>query len=138
MAAVLLAAEDGAIELRAFAAPRNGDIWQDVRRDLAGEVTQMGGTATETTGPFGPQVSVSMGVQLPDGSRAQQASTVVGIGGPRWLLRATMFGRPAVAYDEEGALEQALRDFVVVRGTGPMPPGDALPLTMPPTARRIS
>jgi hypothetical protein len=138
VAAALLAAEDGAIELRAFAAPRHVDIWDDVRRDLAGEVTQMGGTATETTGAFGPAVSVSMNVQLPDGSRAQQASTVLGIPGPRWLLRATLFGRPAVAYDEKGALEQALRDVVVVRGSGPIPPGDALPLTMPPSARRMS
>jgi hypothetical protein len=138
VAAALLAAEDGAIELRAFAAPRNGDIWDDVRRDLAGEVTQMGGTATETTGAFGPQVLVSMNVQLPDGSRAQQPSTVLGITGPRWLLRATLFGRPALEYDEEGLLEQALRDVVVVRGTGPMPPGDALPLTMPPSARRMA
>jgi hypothetical protein len=138
VAAALLASEEGAIELRAFAAPRNGDIWDDVRRDLAGEVTQMGGTATETTGAFGPQVSVSMHVQLPDGSTAQQPSTVLGITGPRWLLRATLFGRPAVQYDESGVLEQALRDVVVVRGSGPMPPGDALPLTMPPTARRMS
>lgn len=138
VAAALLAAEDGAIELRAFAAPRNGDIWDDVRRDLAGEVAQLGGTATESTGAFGPQVSVSMNVQLPDGSSAQQPSTVLGITGPRWLLRATLFGRPAVEYDEKGVLEQALRDVVVVRGSGPMPPGDALPLTMPPTARRMS
>ena len=138
VAAALLAAEDGAIELRAFAAPRNGDIWDDVRRDLAGEVAQMGGTATQTTGAFGPQVSVSMNVLLPDGSSARQPSTVLGITGPRWLLRATLFGRPAVEYDEEGVLEQALRDVVVVRGTGPVPPGDALPLTMPPTARRMS
>jgi hypothetical protein len=138
VAAALLASEEGAIELRAFAAPRHGDIWEDVRRDLAGEVAQLGGTATETTGAFGPQVSVSMNVQLPDGSSAQQPSTVLGITGPRWLLRATLFGRPAVGYDEKGVLEQALRDVVVVRGSGPMPPGDALPLTMPPTARRMS
>ncbi len=29
--AVLLAGSDGALELRAFAAPRNGDLWSEVR-----------------------------------------------------------------------------------------------------------
>ena len=136
VAAVILAGTDGAIELRAFAAPRNGDIWADVRRGLAAEVAQMGGTATETDGPYGPAVDVSVMVQLPDGTHAQQPSKVLGISGPRWLLRATLFGRPAFEYDEQGDLEQALRDVVVVRGGGPVPPGDALPLVLPPSARR--
>ncbi len=30
-----------------------------------------------------------------------------------------------------------MRDVVVVRGTTPVPPGDALPLTMPPNAQRM-
>jgi Protein of unknown function (DUF3710) len=136
VAAVILAGAEGAIELRAFAAPRNGDIWDDVRRGLAAEVAQMGGTATETDGPYGPAVDVSVMVQLPDGSPAQQQSKVLGIAGPRWLLRATLFGRPAFEYDEQGDLEQALREVVVVRGSGPVPPGDALPLVLPPSARR--
>jgi len=134
--AVILAGAEGAIELRAFAAPRNGDIWDGVRRSLAAEVAQMGGTATETDGPYGPAVDVAVMVQLPDGTPAQQQSKVLGISGPRWLLRATLFGRPAFEYDEEGDLEQALCDVVVVRGSGPVPPGDALPLVLPPSARR--
>ena len=74
-------------------------------------------------------------VDLPDGQRAQQESVVIGIPGPRWLLRATLFGRPAAAWDPDGNVETALRDIVVVRGSDPIPPGDALPLTMPPEAR---
>jgi hypothetical protein len=134
--AVLLAGQQGAVELRVFAAPRNGDIWEDLRRALRSEVAQMGGTATESEGPYGTQLTVSLLVDVGDGQRAQQVSTVLGIAGPRWLLRATLFGRPAVDYDESGDLEQALRDVVVVRGGTPVPPGDALPLTMPPNARR--
>ena len=136
VAAVILTGAEGAIELRAFAAPRNGDIWDDVRRGLAAEVAQMGGTATETDGPYGASVDVAVMVQLPDGTPAQQQSKVFGISGPRWLLRATLFGRPAERYDEQGDLEQALCDVVVVRGSGPVPPGDALPLVLPPSARR--
>ena len=135
--AVVLAGETGAVELRAFAAPRNGDIWDSVRRHVAGEVARMGGTATEVEGPWGTEVKVSLTVTRDDGQRVQQASKVVGIPGPRWLLRATLFGRPAVEYDEAGDVETALRDVVVVRGSSPVPPGDALPLTMPPNARRM-
>jgi hypothetical protein len=135
--AVILAGETGAVELRAFAAPRNGDIWPDVRRQVAGEIARMGGTATEHDGPYGTEVAVSLTVDRGDGQRVQQASKVIGIPGPRWLLRATLFGRPAVEYLEDGDVEQALRDVVVVRGTTPIPPGDALPLTMPPNAQRM-
>ena len=134
--AVLLAGEQGAVELRAFAAPRHGDVWEDLRRGVASEVARLGGTATESPGPYGTDLTVSLTVDVGEGQRAQQVSKVVGIPGPRWLLRATLFGRPAVEYDESGDLEQALRDVVVVRGGTPVPPGDALPLTMPPNARR--
>ena len=134
--AAVLAGQTGAVELRAFAAPRNDDIWDDVRRQVAAEVARMGGTATETPGPWGTELTVQLGVTLDDGQRAQQTSKVVGISGPRWLLRATLFGRPAVEHQEDGDIETALRNVVVVRGSGPVPPGDQLPMTVPPNAQR--
>ncbi|HVH94290.1 MAG TPA: DUF3710 domain-containing protein [Nocardioidaceae bacterium] len=137
VAAVIMAGEEGAVELRAFAAPRNGDIWDDVRRQVAGEVARLGGTATEVDGPWGSELRVALTVELPDGQHAPQTSRVIGIPGPRWLLRATMFGRPAVEYNPDGDVERALRDVVVVRGGTPIPPGDPLPLTIPPTAQRL-
>jgi hypothetical protein len=137
VAAVIMAGEQGAVELRAFAAPRNGDIWDDVRRQVAGEVARLGGTATEAEGAWGTELRVALTVALPDGQHAQQASRVVGIAGPRWLLRATLFGRPAVEYDPDGDVEKAMRDVVVVRGGTPIPPGDPLPLTVPPGAQRM-
>jgi hypothetical protein len=138
VAAVIMAGEEGAVEIRAFAAPRNGDIWDDVRRQVAAEVARLGATATETEGPWGTELRVALTVALPDGQHAPQTSRVIGIPGPRWLLRATMFGRPAVEYNPDGDVERALRDVVVVRGGSPIPPGDALPLRIPPTAQRLS
>lgn len=135
--AVILAGETGAVELRAFAAPRHGDIWDDVRRQVAGEVARMGGTASETEGAWGTEVQVNLTVARDDGQHVQQTSKVIGIPGPRWLLRATLFGRPAVEHQEDGDVETALRDVVVVRGSTPVPPGDPLPLTMPPNAQRM-
>jgi hypothetical protein len=63
---------------------------------------------------------------------------VLGIEGPRWLLRATFLGRPAVQPQPDGDLESALRDVVVVRGTGPMAPREPLPLVMPSNAKPVS
>lgn len=135
IAAVLLVGSEGALELRPFAAPRNGDIWGDVRKEIAAETARRGGTATEAEGPYGTELQVAMPATTPDGKSATQPSRVLGISGPRWLLRATFLGRPAVSPDAEGDLETALADVVVVRGDAPMPPGEPLPLVMPANAR---
>jgi uncharacterized protein DUF3710 len=137
VAAVLLVGEEGAVELRPFAAPRNADIWTDIRRQIAAETARRGGTATEVEGQFGAELQVAMPARTPDGQAATQPSRVVGIPGPRWLLRATFLGRPAVAPEPDGDLESALRDVVVVRGGAPMAPGEPLPLVMPSDARPV-
>lgn len=137
IAAVLLVGPDGAVELRPFAAPRNGDIWSDVRRQIAAETARRGGTATEADGPYGTELRVAMPATTPDGQAATQPSRVIGIAGPRWLLRATFLGRPAVSPQADGELETALSDVVVVRGSAPMAPGEPLPLVMPTNARPV-
>jgi hypothetical protein len=129
--AVVMAGQEGALELRAFAAPRNGDIWPDVRKQIASEITRRGGTATEGEGPYGPELRVVLNVTTPDGRTGQQPSRVFGIAGPRWLLRATLFGQPALDPSDDGLVESALRDVVVRRGGEPHAPGEALPLTVP-------
>jgi hypothetical protein len=134
----LLAAPDGAIELRAFAAPRNGDLWSEVRPQIAGDVAQHGGTATERDGRWGVELVCQMQVVGPDGSRAIQPSRIVGINGERWLLRATFLGRPAVEPDDAQAWEDALAAVVVHRGAHAMPAGDALPLVLPPDSQRMA
>lgn len=131
LVAVVLAGERGAVELRAFAAPRNGDIWDDVRKQIAAEVARRGGTATEAEGPWGPELRVVLTMTTPDGQSGQQPSRVFGIPGPRWLLRATFFGQPALEPDDDGPVESALRQVVVRRGTEPLAPGEALPLRVP-------
>lgn len=137
VAAVLLVGEEGALELRAFAAPRSGGLWADVRRQIAAETARRGGTADEAEGPFGTELRVVMPVRTQEGQSATQPSRVLGIEGPRWLLRATLFGRPAVEPDTEHEIDKALRDVVVVRGSGPMAPGEMLPLVMPGNARPV-
>jgi len=134
---VMLAGEQGAVELRAFAAPRGGDLWTEVRPQIAADVAQHGGTATERDGRWGTELVCQMQVVMPDGTQAMQPSRIVGINGARWLLRATFLGQPAVEPDGAEAWEDALAAVVVHRGTHAMPVGDALPLNLPDDAQRL-
>lgn len=136
--AVMLVAQDGALELRPFAAGRSAGIWDDVRRDIAAEAARLGGTATESQGEYGTELRVVVPVAGPDGGSTTQASRVVGIQGPRWLLRATYLGAPATSTDPEHLLSQALRDVVVVRGQEAMAPREPLGLRLPANAQVVS
>jgi hypothetical protein len=136
--AVLMMAEDGAVELRPFAAPRSAGIWDDVRRQIAAETARLGGTATEADGAYGKELHVLVTVQGPDGEQLTQPSRVLGISGPRWLLRATLLGKPALEPQPDGVIESALRDVVVVRGVEAMAPGDPLPLRLPEGAQPMT
>jgi hypothetical protein len=137
VASVLLVAEDGAMELRAFAAPRNEDIWDDVRTQMAAEAKRRGGDSREVEGPYGTALQMVVPIVTPEGEQASQQSAVLGISGPRWLLRASMYGRPAREWRADGLLESMLKEVVVDRGGQPMTPGQALPLRLPAGAQRL-
>ncbi|QIX26462.1 DUF3710 domain-containing protein [Nocardioides sp. JQ2195] len=134
---VLIAGPNGAVEVKAFAAQRNGDLWSDVRRQIASETARQGGTATEVEGDHGTELVCQRTVRTAEGTTGQQPSRIVGFNGPRWFLRATYLGRPAVAPDEAGPWEEAVASMVIRRGDGPMAPGEQLPLSLPPQARRV-
>ena len=137
VAAVILSGPDGALELRAFAAPRNGDLWSTVRPQVAADMARRGGTATEQDGPFGPELLCQLSVKTTDGRTGTQHSRIVGINGSRWMLRATILGRPATDPEAAAAWEQTLRNTIVRRGEHAMPVGDPLPLNLPADARRV-
>jgi hypothetical protein len=131
--AVQLVGPDGAVDLRAFAAPRNGDLWTDVRPQIAAEVAQAGGTATEREGPWGPELILQVGQR----GGQQQLTRMVGINGPRWMLRCQLVGAAAQKPEQSAAWEDTIRKVAVHRGAHAMPVGEALELTMPPQARRV-
>ena len=135
VSSALLATSDAAVELRAFAAPKSGGLWDEVRREIAAEATRQGGTATESEGSYGPELRLQVPVRTPDGRNARQISRIVGVEGPRWFLRGTFLGTAATDPDPDGPLEQAFAQVVVVRGQLAMPPRDALPLRLPHDAR---
>jgi hypothetical protein len=135
--AVVLAGPEGAVELRAFAAPRGGDLWSEIRPRLAADYAQRGGTATEREGRFGTELVCQLTVRTQDGRTGAQPSRVIGVNGSRWMLRATLLGKPAVDAEAAGPWEDAIEKIVVRRGAQAMPVGAVLPLTMPPREQLV-
>lgn len=136
VAAVLMVTPEGALEVRPFAASRNHDMWSEVLPQIRADIVRQGGQAEDLDGPYGPALRTVVAAQTPEGETVRQPTLLLGVNGPRWLLRVTAFGRPAVQWQDDGLLERQLADMVVIRGSGPMAPGDMLPLTLPPEARR--
>lgn len=136
LAAVLLD-EQGALELRAFAASRNSGAWEELRPRISAETARMGGTATEEQGTFGTELVCVIPMQTDDGQQVTQVSRISGHEGPNWLLRATLMGQPAAEPDPDGPWAETIRSVVVRRGHGAMVPGASLKLTLPPDARQV-
>lgn len=124
--AVLLVADDSAIELGAFAAPREDGIWDDLRAELRGSITSDGGTAEEVVGRYG--IELRARVRTPNGPADIR---FIGVDGPRWFLRGLVQGRAATDPDAGKALEESLDGLVVERDKEARPVREPLPLTLP-------
>ena len=127
------------VQIQAFAAARRGALWDDVRAEIAAEVTTAGGRSQETEGSFGIELMAQVpaepgqGAGEPGGMRLVR---FVGVDGPRWFVRGLFSGPAAEGGDEADLLEEVLRDVVVVRGEHPVPPREILELRLPPEARQ--
>ena len=127
----MLAGADGALELRAFAAPRNGDLWSEVRPQIAADMVPARRHRHRARGPVRHRALCQIQVQRPEGQTAVQPSRIVGINGPRWLLRATLLGRPALEPDARRRVGGRAHPVAVRRGDHAMPVGEPLPLVLP-------
>ena len=119
------------VQLQAFAAPRTEGIWDDIRTEIAAQVTKQGGSADEVPGAFGRELLARLPARTPDGRTSHRPVRFVGVDGPRWFVRAVFSGPAAADQDAARELEDVLRGVVVVRGTEAMAPRDVLPLTLP-------
>jgi Protein of unknown function (DUF3710) len=122
---------ESAVQLQAFAAPRSEGIWDDIRTEIAASITSQGGTADETSGPFGAELQARMPGRGPDGRTVFSPARFIGVDGPRWFLRAVLSGRAAVDEDAASALLDVVRATVVVRGQEAMAPRELLALRLP-------
>jgi hypothetical protein len=136
-----LRAGESLLQVSAFAAPRAGGIWDDVRSDLATSASGQGGSLHEAEGPFGPELTGSILMAPPPQpgqttppQPVRRPARFLGVDGPRWFLRGLITGPAADNPEAAAALEAAFRGIVVVRGSEPMPVREQLPLTLPPQA----
>lgn len=123
---VVMVTEDSGLELRAFADARSGGLWDDVRADLLVEAERLEAKTQAIDGPFGPELRIEVPVTMPDGEEGFQPSRIIGIEGPRWMLRATFLGQEALDPQDDSVLMRGLREVVVVRGDEPRAPRDPL------------
>ena len=132
--AVVLVLGSTALQVQPFAAPRSEGIWDDVRSEIRASITQQGGTADEVDGPFGPELRTAVTTRGPDGRSVAQRARFLGVDGPRWFLRGVVTGEGAVDDAAAAAILEVFREIVVVRGTAPMAPREAIPLRLPAEA----
>lgn len=125
---------DSALELGAYAAPRSGGLWPELREEIVEAATEAGGSAALVEGPFGVELRRLLPVTTPDGEQGYQPSRMWVVEGPRWLLRGIIYGQAGL---EDGLeppvadLLTAFREVVVRRGEEAKSPGDLLPLVIP-------
>lgn len=113
------------VEIEAFAAPKTLGLWDDVRADLI----EANKDAKEVEGVFGTELALPVTVK---GGR-KVLTRIVGVDGPRWMLRGIFSGKAAT--DPEGeeakALNQFFADIVVERGDNPLAPRDLISMHPP-------
>ena len=127
------------VQIQAFAAARRGALWDDVRAEIATEVTTAGGRSQETEGSFGIELMAQVPAEPGQGPAelgGMRLVRFVGVDGPRWFVRGLFTGPAADGGDQADLLEEVLRNVVVVRGEHPVPPREILELRLPPEARQ--
>ena len=128
---------DSGLQLQAFAAPKSGGLWDEVRQEIAAEVARSGGQCTEADGPFGVELRARISPADPvHGGRqgALEPVRFLGVDGPRWFLRGLISGPAASHADRARTLEQVFASVVVVRGEHPVPPRELLEIRLPDEA----
>ncbi|MBI8989040.1 DUF3710 domain-containing protein [Corynebacterium meridianum] len=112
----------GRITPVAFAAPRSAGQWRESTKEIAEGMRGDGLTVHIEHGPWGREVV---------GAAGEAAIRIIGVDGPRWMLRMTL-AAPSGSADELAQLgrDVTARTFVY-RGDGPMPAGQSLPVALP-------
>lgn len=121
------------LQVQAFAAPRSSGLWHEIRQQIAEQIAKQGGSTKLTTGPFGPELLAEVPTAGQPGST--RLARFVGVDGPRWFLRGVIAGEATRSAEAAAPIEDLFRSIVVVRGQGPMPPRDLIPLKMPDGAQ---
>lgn len=124
-----------AMQIGAYAAPRDGSVWADLWPELAQSISSQGGRASQTDGPFGPELAAELAPPRTEGKdsakAARRPARFVGVDGPRWFVRAVLTGPAATDEDAAEPLLETLRQVIVERGSDPRPVREPLTLKLP-------
>jgi hypothetical protein len=129
---------ESSLQLQAFAAPKSGGLWEDVRQEIAAAVAEAGGSSDEAEGRFGVELRarVKAADAVEGAPAALQPIRFLGVDGPRWFLRGVITGPAAHHRSAADPLEDVFAGIVVVRGEHPAPPRDLLEIQLPEQARQ--
>ncbi|MBT1180402.1 DUF3710 domain-containing protein [Bifidobacterium sp. CP2] len=113
------------LEIEAYAAPKTLGLWEDWREDFL----EANPKASASDGVFGTEITLP--VEVKNGRTL--ITRIVGVDGPRWMLRGIFSGVAATDPDAEEtkALNRFFSDIVVERGEEPLAPRDLIPMHPP-------
>ncbi|MFU0573083.1 DUF3710 domain-containing protein [Gardnerella vaginalis] len=116
------------VEVEAFAAPKSTGIWNEVCKDLLDGNSQ----ACTAQGEFGTELLLPVKV-----GEKSITTRIVGVDGPRWMLRGVFSGPAATELAENNnetkQLDEWFKGIVVNRGEEPLAPRDLIPMHEPLT-----
>ncbi len=129
--------QESGMQLQAFAAPRSGGLWDEVRQEIAANIAESGGSCQEADGPFGLELAAVVPISVEgEAETALQPVRFLGYDGPRWFLRGVLSGPAATSAEIAAPFSTLFGDVVVVRGDYPAPPREQLEIRLPEEARR--
>lgn len=120
--AVHVLTPSGRFTVSAYAAPRSGELWPEISRELAEQLHGDGARVRRENGEWGIEIVAFVNDVL---------LRFVGVDGPRWMLRAVSAGPKESSAKAAEELRDIVRGTVVVRGAQPMPVRTPLPLQLP-------
>jgi hypothetical protein len=113
---------EGRLTVSAFAAPRTGGLWPELVEELAAQLQSEGAIIRRDRGEWGRELVARNG---------DTVARVVGVEGPRWMLRGVGTGPVQHALKLHGLLREMMRGTVVARSSDPLPVRSLLPLEVP-------
>ncbi|HWF81703.1 MAG TPA: DUF3710 domain-containing protein [Streptosporangiaceae bacterium] len=128
--------EHSGMQLQAFAAPRTGGLWKEVRHEIVENVAESGGRCQEADGQFGVELIAQVPISAEGETPEIQPVRFLGFDGPRWFLRGVISGPGASDKTLNETFDALFADVVVVRGDYPAPPREQLEIRLPEEARQ--
>lgn len=129
---ILLVAGTSGVQVSVFAAPRSGGQWPGLIQQITESLNQDGGEVTIVQGRYGDELHAKVPMRLPNGATGFSPVCIIGVEGPRWLLRIDMQGAAAAGDEAQLAVCYDIIDQLIVhRGKEPRVPLEMLPLRLP-------